>query len=137
MVYVQCAMSNPRRKIYVNKTFKNKIISSLHTWFFHDGCRYHIETSPLICCASQWTGFYMIMAFAMKELKIAKRIIKVSRVMNFVFSKVSRICYHNSVSWKLAPQGWCISMKLRIEIFCQINVLSPFLSFSCISLVNS
>ena len=28
---------------------------------FHDGGRYHIETSP-------WTGFYMITASVMKEL---------------------------------------------------------------------
>ena len=35
---------------------------------FHDGGRYHIETSRLICRANQWTGFYMITASAMKEL---------------------------------------------------------------------
>ena len=29
---------------------------------FLDGHRYHIETSPLICRADQWTGFYMITA---------------------------------------------------------------------------
>ena len=34
---------------------------------FHDGGRYHIETSPLICRANQWTGFYMIPASVMKE----------------------------------------------------------------------
>ena len=33
-----------------------------------DGGRYHIETSPLICRANQWIGFYMITASAMKEL---------------------------------------------------------------------
>ena len=27
--------------------------------FFHDGGPYHIETSPLICSANQWTGFYI------------------------------------------------------------------------------
>ena len=27
---------------------------------------YHIETSPLICTANQWTGFYMIGASVMK-----------------------------------------------------------------------
>ena len=32
--------------------------------------RYHIDTSPLICSANQWTGFYMITASIMKELKI-------------------------------------------------------------------
>ena len=33
---------------------------------FHDGGRYHIETSPLICAANQWTGFYVITAYVMK-----------------------------------------------------------------------
>ena len=37
-------------------------------WLFHDGGRYHIETSPLICSANQWTGFYMITASVMREL---------------------------------------------------------------------
>ena len=27
-----------------------------------------METSPLICSANQWTGFYMITASVMKEL---------------------------------------------------------------------
>ena len=35
---------------------------------FHDGGRYHIETSPLICSANQWTGFYLISASVVKEL---------------------------------------------------------------------
>ena len=35
---------------------------------FHDGGRYHIETSQLICRANQWTGFYMILASVVKEL---------------------------------------------------------------------
>ena len=35
---------------------------------FHDGGRYHIETSPLICGANQWTGVYMITASVMKDL---------------------------------------------------------------------
>ena len=39
-----------------------------HFCLFHDGGRYHIETSPSICSANQWTGFYMIMASVMKEL---------------------------------------------------------------------
>ena len=36
---------------------------------FHDGGHYHIETSPLICSANQWTGFYMITASVMKGLR--------------------------------------------------------------------
>ena len=35
-------------------------------YVFHDGGRCHIETSPLICSANQWTGFYMITASIMK-----------------------------------------------------------------------
>ena len=35
---------------------------------FHDGGRYHIETSPLICEGNQWTGFYMVTPSFMKEL---------------------------------------------------------------------
>ena len=35
---------------------------------FHHGGRYHVETSPFIWGANQWTGFYMITASVMKEL---------------------------------------------------------------------
>ena len=35
---------------------------------FHDKDLCHIETSPLICFANQWTGFYMIETTFMKEL---------------------------------------------------------------------
>ena len=35
---------------------------------FQDGGRYHIETSPLIYRANQWTGFCIIAASVMKEL---------------------------------------------------------------------
>ena len=38
-------------------------------YFVHGGGRYHIETSPLIYGANQRTGFYMITASVMKELK--------------------------------------------------------------------
>ena len=41
------------------------IISEL----IHDRGRYHIETSPLIYTANQWTGFYMITASVMKSYK--------------------------------------------------------------------
>ena len=35
---------------------------------FHSGGPYHIETSPLIRIANQWTGFYMIGTSVMKKL---------------------------------------------------------------------
>ena len=45
-------------------------------WLFHDGGRYHIVTSPLIFSANQWTGFYMITASVMEELKVAKKLLQ-------------------------------------------------------------
>ena len=39
-------------------------------YLFRDKGPYHIETSPLICRANQWTGFYMIGTSVMKELKV-------------------------------------------------------------------
>ena len=41
-------------------------ISSL----FHDGSRYHVGTSPLICSKNQLTGFYMIGTSVMKVLEV-------------------------------------------------------------------
>ena len=36
----------------------------MQIYHFHDGGRYHLEPSP-------WTGFYMITASVLKELKIS------------------------------------------------------------------
>ena len=47
-------------------------IKTLEDQLFNDGGRYHIETSPLICSANQWTGFYVITASVMKQLKQIK-----------------------------------------------------------------
>ena len=33
-----------------------------------DKCPYYIETSPLVCSANQWAGFYMQGTSVMKEL---------------------------------------------------------------------
>ena len=40
---------------------------------FMTGGPYHTETSPLICTANQWTGFYMIRTSIMKELLLSSR----------------------------------------------------------------
>ena len=47
------------------------ILNAALYWHF---CRdpNHIETSPLICIANQWIGFYMIETFVIKELKCPK-----------------------------------------------------------------
>ena len=48
--------------------FNNYRNFGLQIQLFHDGGRYHIETSPLICRANQLTDFYMITASVEKEL---------------------------------------------------------------------
>ena len=46
---------------HINKPEDESIVKVYATFkLFHDGGRYHIENSPLICRAYQWTGFYMI-----------------------------------------------------------------------------
>ena len=55
-------------------------------WFYltlHDGGRYHIE----ICSANQWTGFYMITAFVMKELIFFKIICKIMKQPELLIDK--------------------------------------------------
>ena len=56
-------------------SFKFLNISYVLLQLFHEGGRYHIETSPLICSANQWTGFYMITVSIIKELKVFNEII--------------------------------------------------------------
>ena len=44
------------------------LLNLMHSSPFHDGGRYHTVTSPLICRANKWTGFYMITTSVMKGL---------------------------------------------------------------------
>ena len=44
-------------------------------YFLYDGVFYHIETSPLVCRANQWTGFFTTGTTAMKDLKQVTRFI--------------------------------------------------------------
>ena len=50
--------------------------------------RYHIETSPLICSANHWNGFYMITVSVMKKL-IHLGI--VSKIRSVIVSKLKQI----------------------------------------------
>ena len=50
---------------------------------FHDGGPCHIETSPMIWRANQWTGFYMIETFVMKEFNFVRNIDAVWKVFIF------------------------------------------------------
>ena len=51
--------------------------------------RYHIETSPLICFANQWTGFYMISASVVKELMVFLETCELIKMCEKVSEKVS------------------------------------------------
>ena len=68
--------------LFMKPTFSGYIIHLLTCWrnvfqikmvgieiiqLFHDGGLYHKETRPLIWRANQWTSFYMIGTFVMKE----------------------------------------------------------------------
>ena len=55
--------------IYYRASYDSET-DSFSAKLFHDKGPYHIETSPVICCATQWTGFYMIGTSVMKELKM-------------------------------------------------------------------
>ena len=56
-------------------------------WLFHEGGSYYIETSPLICSAGQWTGFYMIETSVIREFKAIQKCgretIQITRNRNF------------------------------------------------------
>ena len=47
---------------------RQEILTNESKLFHDEGC-YHMETSLFICSANQWTGFYVITAPVMKELK--------------------------------------------------------------------
>ena len=53
--------------INIKKNFGIVAMTSSKHYFFHGGGPYHIETSPLICRANQWTGFYMIETSVVKD----------------------------------------------------------------------
>ena len=62
--------TNPKQRAILKKLFS--ILYSIIQYIiqlFNEGILFHIETSPLIYCANQWTGFYMIGTSIMKELK--------------------------------------------------------------------
>ena len=47
---------------------RNQCYMNKEDYLFHEGGPYHIETSPLICRANQWTGFYIIGTSVLKQL---------------------------------------------------------------------
>ena len=61
------------------QSFAWEYVSYLTLYLFHDGGPYHIKTSPFICRANQWTGFYVIGTSVMKELNYVQRNILMAR----------------------------------------------------------
>ena len=53
--------------INIKENFVIVAVTSSKHYFFHGGGPCHIETSPLICRANQWTGFYMIETSVVKD----------------------------------------------------------------------
>ena len=83
---------------------------------FDGGGRYHIETSPLIWSVNQWTGFYMITASVMKELKT-------------IFSGILKC---DLLILETVPSGYCMfkvnsrNTRKRCEISSKLIVKSVF-----------
>ena len=57
--------------LYVRSQYHSDVSEWVISYPFHDGGRYHIETSSLICGVNQWTAFYMITASVIKGLNDA------------------------------------------------------------------
>ena len=94
---------NSNTNVYLNlpqisnmKSFAVIVAGKLLT---HDGARYHIETSSLICSANQWTGLYMITASAVKELTIFAKcsILHVCGSPEYASVNNMRYCYSKFV----------------------------------------
>ena len=83
---------------------------------FDGGGRYHIETSPMIWRVNQWTGFYMITASVMKELKT-------------IFSGILKC---DLLILETVPSGYCMfkvnsrNTRKRCEISSKLIVKSVF-----------
>ena len=71
--------------------------------------RYHIETSPFIYGANQWTGFYMTTASIMKELKNNSIVEKVPLSEIHNFDKVGNIHY---LPHRLVIKDDCVTFKV-------------------------
>ena len=80
--------------------------------FLTKGRSYHVGTSPLICRANQWTGFYMITASVMKDLRKLQTLrANNSRIRRIYNAKFSGYYFHiNTNIWRDFPI--CISVSL-------------------------
>ena len=76
----------------------------------HGGGPCHIETSPLICFANHWTGFYMIGTSVMKELNADSR-------MYLLFASIGVLKLYSRLSLSRTFKGpGDFSRKRKFEI---------------------
>ena len=61
--------------------------------FLYDGGPDHIETSPLICRVNQWTGFYMIGTFVMKELSNNISLFHATSLFQYLLKKLENFLF--------------------------------------------
>ena len=64
-IYGSIYRSKWKLKTFFNIFQRAMICLTLSSW-----SSYHIETSPLICSANQWTGFYIAGTLIMRELNL-------------------------------------------------------------------
>ena len=98
-VHVLDFLSETLEEFMVNSAFQTEI-STKNSSLFHHGGRYHIKTSPLICRANQWAGFYMISASVVKELMRLGLKSNLSSYSNCCSLEASEL-YHKKVSQSL------------------------------------
>ena len=102
------------------------------TTLIYDGGCYHIETSPLICSANQWTGFYMITVSVLKELNPWKfflfpwtiyslLVITSSLKLHDYHCKTNCYISFNSKTWKRFWSSWIIYLVVVVPSFLGIT----------------
>ena len=99
------------------KCQRKHIYSFTHFWrsqifilkLFHERGPHHIETSLLICTASQWIGFYMILISVMKDLKC----------FNYVFSQSRQQLEQSRIWRRLVPH----MVRYFIELYSNLEYI--------------
>ena len=96
-------------------------------YLFHDGDPYHVETSPLICIANQWTGFYMMGTSFMKELKCFpySLIASDSPILSLFFNILQHLQKNTKKTWskvnKCFNTGILINLQSHYLLILVIN----------------
>ena len=85
---------------------------------FHDGGPYHIETSPLIYRANQWTSFYVIGASIMKELTLCG----ICPVQKIQYSFLDEGCFRKTFKLKRCLLSYN-SVRYQLAAFILYNIL--------------